>query len=137
MNWMHFLLAVLAAGIISSFTDWFFGGILFHDKYLAYPEVWRRSLAKSEAPAVAWSIVLGFLTAAAFIFVCAVFHVRGYAGTLKLAMLCWLMIPVPLLITNALFIKLHPLVVVSHSLGWLTKLVVAALAAVLLSAQLA
>lgn len=133
MNWPRILLAVIAAGFVSSFTDWFFAGVLFHDKYLAHPEVWRQSPGKSERPAVAWSVALGFATAAAFIFACAEFHIGGYAGTLKLAGLCWLMIPVPLLITNALFIKLHPLVVVSHSLGWLAKLVVAALSAVLLA----
>ena len=131
MNWTHFFLAVLAAGIISSFTDWFFGGILFHSKYSAYPEVWRASVAKSETTAVIGSIALGFVTAAAFIFTCTVFHARGYSAALRLAGLCWLMIPVPLLIANALFIKLHPLVVVSHSLGWLAKLAVAALAATL------
>jgi hypothetical protein len=132
MEWKHFLLAVLAAGFVSSLTDWFFGGILFHAKYSVYPEVWRASVAKSETSAVTWSIMLGFLTAAAFIFTCTVFHAHGYAETLRLAVLCWLMVPIPLLITNALFIKLHPLVVVSHSLGWLVKLGVAALAASLL-----
>ena len=39
MNWTHFVLAVLVAGIVSSFTDWFFGGILFHRKYSAHPEI--------------------------------------------------------------------------------------------------
>jgi hypothetical protein len=129
MEWGHFLLAILAAGVISSFTDWFFGGILFHDKYLAHPEVWRQTGGKSETPAVAWSIVLGFLTAAAFMSVCVIFTVHGYRAGIELAGLCFLMVPVPLLITNALFIKLHPLVVVSNSLGWLAKLIVAALVA--------
>jgi hypothetical protein len=129
MDWKHFLLAVIAAGIISSFTDWFFGGFLFHAKYNAHPEIWRASLRKNDAPAIAWSIALGFLTSAAFVAACAVFHLHGYSETLTLAGLCWLMVPVPLLITNALFIKMHPLIVVSHSLGWLAKLAVAALAA--------
>jgi hypothetical protein len=39
VNWTHFVLAVLVAGIVSSFTDWFFGGILFHRKYSAHPEI--------------------------------------------------------------------------------------------------
>jgi hypothetical protein len=132
MAWKHLLLAVLSAGTVSSFTDWFFGGILFHSQYNAHPEIWRPSVAKSETSAVTWSIALGFLTSAAFVFACVVFYVHGYADSLKLAALCWLMIPIPLLITNALFIKLHPLVVVSHSLGWLAKLGVAAIAAALL-----
>ena len=132
MKWKHFFAAVLAAGFVSSMTDWLFAGILYHSKYLTYPEVWRQRPGKSEATAVIWSVVLGFVTAAAFVLTCAVFHVRGYDGTLKLATLCWLMVPLPLLIINALFIKLHPLVVLSHSLGWLAKLCVCAVAAALL-----
>jgi hypothetical protein len=134
MNWAHFLFAILAAGIVSSFTDWFFTGVLFHDRYNAYPEIWRRSVVKSEAPAIGWSLALGFLTSAAFVTVAVVFHVHGYRETLPLAGLCWLMVPLPLLITNALFIKLHPLTVVANSLGWLAKLVICAFATAFLLA---
>jgi len=132
MEWKRFLWAVLAAGLVSSFTDWLFAGVLFHEKYNAYPEVWRPALRHSDTAAIAGSIALGFLTSASFIGVCLAFGVRGYESTLKLAVLCWLMVPLPLLITNALFIKFHALVVVSHSLGWLAKLLVAALAVALL-----
>jgi hypothetical protein len=129
MDWKHFLTAVIVTGFVSSLTDWFFGGILFHDKYGAHPEIWRQGPNKSEAPAVAGSIVLGFLTSTAFMTACIVFAVHGYRASLELAGLCWLMVPVPLLVTNALFVKLHPLIVLSHSLGWLAKLGVAAVAA--------
>jgi hypothetical protein len=125
----HFLLATFVTGFITSLTDCVFGGILFHGKYSAYPEIWRQGPSRGEAPAVAWSIALGFLTSAAFVSACIAFGVHGYRASLELAGLCWLMVPVPLLITNALFIKLHPLVVVSHSLGWLAKLGVAAVVA--------
>ena len=127
MNAQHFLWVVLAAGVLTSFTDWFFGGILFHKKYLAHPEIWRQTEGKSETPAVAWSVILGFVTAFAFALACVLFAVHGYRASLALAGLCWLMVPVPLLITNALFIKMHPLTVVSHSLGWAAKLAVVAL----------
>ena len=129
MNWKHFLLAILAASIASSFTDWLFAGVLFHDKYLAYPEVWRKELRKDDTGAITWSMILGLLTSAAFMAACIVFNIHGYRSTLEFAALVWLMVPLPLTITNALFIKLHPLIVVSHSLGWLAKLAVAALAA--------
>jgi hypothetical protein len=129
VNWKHFLAAVIVTGFVTSLTDWFFGGILFHDKYKAHPEVWRQGPNKGEAPAVAWSIALGFLTSAAFMSACVVFGVHGYHASLELAGLCWLMVPLPLLVTNALFVKLHPLIVFAHSLGWLAKLGVAALAA--------
>jgi hypothetical protein len=129
VKWTHFVLAVLVAGVVSSFTDWFFGGILFHGRYSVNPEIWRQSPGKSETSAVAWSIVLGFVTSGAFMAAYIVVPTHGYSGALKIAVLCWLIGPVPLLIANALFIKLHPLIVVSHSLGWLAKLVVAALVA--------
>ncbi len=32
---------------------------------------------------------------------------------------------IPLIVTNALFIKLHPVVTLSHVTGWLVKLIVA------------
>jgi len=41
----------------------------------------------------------------------------------------------PLLITNALFTKLHPAITASYSLGWLVKLVVAAVAVALFLAS--
>lgn len=127
MDWKHFLVAVVLSGIAGSFADWFFAGVLFHDKYMVYPEVWRPTLRQNDARPIAWSMILGFVTYAAFMAACVVFNIHGYRSGLQFAVLLWLMIPVPLTITNALFIKLHPLIVVSHSLGWLTKLVIAAL----------
>jgi hypothetical protein len=126
---IHYFLAVLVSGFIFSLTDWVFGGILFHAKYSAHPEIWRLAPGKSEAGSVIGSVALGFLTAAAFMAACVVFAIHGYRADFELAGLCWLMIPIPLLVTNALWIKMHPLVVVSHALGWLAKLCVGALAA--------
>jgi Protein of unknown function (DUF1761) len=129
VSWKHFLLAILAASVASSFTDWLFAGVLFHDKYFAHPEVWRKELRQDDTGAITWSMILGLLTSAAFMATCVAFNIHGYRSTLEFAALVWLMVPLPLTITNALFIKLHPLIVVSHSLGWLAKLAVAALAA--------
>jgi hypothetical protein len=125
----HILLAVLVSGFVFSLTDWLFGGVLFHDKYAAHPEIWRLAPGESETRSVVCSVALGFLTAAAFMAACLVFAIRGFRPAFEFAGLCWLMIPVPLLITNAFWIKMHPLVAVSHSFGWLAKLCVAALAA--------
>jgi hypothetical protein len=127
---MRIVVATLLSGILASFTDWFFGGYLFHKQYLAYPEIWRNAPGDKagENRAILWSVVLGFLTCAAFVFACIVFHIHGYFAAIHLALFVWLIAPVPLLITNALFIKMHPLNVVSNSLGWLAKLILAALA---------
>jgi hypothetical protein len=37
--------------------------------------------------------------------------------------------PLPLIVTNALWIKMNPLLALSHSLGWLARFVVTALVA--------
>ena len=129
MEWGKILLAILCSGLASSMTDWFFGGVLFHDKYNTYPEIWRASIEKSETSAVTWSVVLGFVACAAFILAADLFGVLGWNKIMVLALLMWGAGPVPVLVTNALFIKLHPLVVVSHATGWLVKLLLAATAA--------
>ena len=130
MNLGRLALAILLSGFLASFTDWFFGGYLFHKQYMTHPEIWRNKPGDkaAEKRAVLWSVTLGFLTCAAFIFACLVFRIRGYFAPIHFALFIWLIAPVPLLITNALFIKMHPLNVVSHSLGWLAKLILAALA---------
>jgi hypothetical protein len=42
MTWTRAGLAILAAAIATSLADWLFFGVLFHEKYKAFPEVWRR-----------------------------------------------------------------------------------------------
>ncbi|HKV27742.1 MAG TPA: hypothetical protein VJN90_05665 [Candidatus Acidoferrales bacterium] len=121
-------LAILLSGFVSSLTDWLFAGVMFHSKYMAHPEIWRRTPGanmKGENQAVAWSTLLGFVTCAAFVCTCLAFQVRGYTAALELAAAIWVMAPLPLLIVNALFIKMHPLTVASLSLGWLAKLLLA------------
>jgi hypothetical protein len=130
MNWTRFLLAILASGVGASLTDWLFMGVLFHGKYLAHPEVWRRPQGgPGEGRAILLATLLGFVTCAAFLFVCYRLDIHSPPRTLKLAAAVWLMVPVPLMITNALWMKLHWQIVLSNCLGWLAKLVVAALAA--------
>ncbi|HYL76280.1 MAG TPA: DUF1761 domain-containing protein [Bryobacteraceae bacterium] len=129
MNWTHFLMAVAAAGVVSSFTDWFFFGVLFHDKYAAYPEVWRAAPGKSETKTILTVTLMGLVTCAAFVFLYHLSSLHGYGAALELAGIVWIMAPVPLTISNALYVKMHPALVVSHSMGWLARLVAAALAA--------
>jgi hypothetical protein len=119
------VLATLLSGLAASMSDWLFFGVLFHDKMLLHPEVWRGG---GEGKAVAVSILLGFVTCAGFAFACSTFRVHGYARTLEFAVAIWVMAPLVIVVTNALFIKLHPLTVVAHSIGWLVKLLLAAVA---------
>jgi hypothetical protein len=130
MGWKSIALAIVVASITGSFTDWFFTGVLFHDRYRVYPEIWRKRT--SEAATITWSTILGVLTAAAFVAAYCIFHLHGAGAAMALAGICWIMAPLPLTIVNSLYIKIHPLVATAHSLGWLAKLASAAIAAGLL-----
>jgi len=48
----------------------------------------------------------------------------GYLQPLELAFAIWMIAALPATVTNFIFIKLHPAVLVSHSLGWLVRLMV-------------
>jgi hypothetical protein len=127
MSGLHILYAVLLYIIASGLTDWFFFGVLFHNKYSVHPEVWRRAQGSGgEGKAIAWSTLISLLTIAGFICACTTFSIHGLHLTLEFAAFIWIIAPLPLTITNALFVKLHPLIVVSHSLGWLARLLIAA-----------
>jgi hypothetical protein len=65
MNWTRLALITIAAGIVTSLTDWLFAGDWLHRRY-TYPEIWRQG---NEAKAIAWAAPLPFLTCAVFAFV--------------------------------------------------------------------
>jgi hypothetical protein len=132
MEWGKLGLVVLVSGLASSMTDWFFSGILFHDKYNAYPEVWRASVGQSETRNIVISILLSFLACAAVALGLKFFAITGWDKMFLFVVVVWAAGPLPTMVTNALFMKLHPLVVVSNSLGWLVKLLLVAIAAALL-----
>jgi len=125
-------LALLASGIVSSLTDWLFMGDWLYKRYDRNPEIWRYQGGQGESSAILWSSLFPFLTCGVFIFLCCGLHVHSYRGTLKLALAIWLIGPLPLTITNALWLKLAPAIAASYVLGWLVKLALAALAVALI-----
>jgi hypothetical protein len=125
MNIAHFAGAVLAATIVSSLTDWFFFGVLFHSRYQAYPEVWRSDLSgNKEWKAILMATVLSVFMVGTFLFLVHSLGLHGFLRPLKLALAIWVIAAVPITVTNFIFIKLHPGVLVSHSLGWLVRLAI-------------
>ncbi|MBI2681992.1 MAG: hypothetical protein HYX26_02020 [Acidobacteriales bacterium] len=129
MDMTRFALAALAGGFVSTFTDWFFFGVLFHDKNKVHPEVWRPEIQEGkERKAIILSSLLCFVTSAAFVFSAQRLYVTDMNHALKLAVAVWTIIALPMVVTNYLFIKLHPALLVSHSLGWLARLLVCAVA---------
>ena len=69
------------------------------------------------------------MTCGVFAYVIARFGLHSVAGALKLAVAVWLIGPLPLILTNAAFMKLHRVFVASYAVGWLVKLAIVALAA--------
>jgi hypothetical protein len=106
-------------------------GDWLYKRYDQYPEIWRYPLGQGEMKAIAWSAPLPFVTCAVFVLLCARLNLHSCTATVKLALAIWLLGPLPLLIANALFITLHPALTTAYSVGWLVKLVVAAVAVVL------
>lgn len=124
MNWARLVAIVIGAGVVSSLTDWFFAGDWIHRRY-TYPEIWRQG---AESRAIALTSPLPFVTCGVFAFVAARLGLHSVSSTLKLAVAVWVIGPLPLILTNAAFMKLHRVFVVSYAIGWLTKLVIVALA---------
>lgn len=125
MNWTRFVLVVIGSGVVSSLTDWFFAGDWIHRRY-TYPEIWRQG---NEGRAIALTSPLPFLTCAVFAAVVAWLRLHSVQSALALAAAIWLIGPLPLILTNAAFMKLHRVFVASYATGWLVKLAIVAVAA--------
>jgi uncharacterized protein DUF1761 len=129
MNWTRFLLAVLVSGLATSMTDWLFMGVLFHKKYLETPELWRNKPGQSETRGIIASSLVGAVSCAAFIYLCVWTGTLGLREVLRIAGIAWLAGPVPIIFSNIVWIKMHAILGVSHSLGWLARFVVTGLVA--------
>jgi len=110
MNWARLVAIAVGAGVVVSLTDWFFAGDWIHRRY-TYPEIWRQG---AEGRAIALTSPLPFL--------------HSVSGAVKLAVAVWLIGPLPLILTNAAFMKLHRVFVMSYAIGWLIKLTIVAVA---------
>jgi hypothetical protein len=124
MNWARVAAVIVGTGLLTSVTDWFFAGDWIHRRY-TYPEVWRQGV---EARAIALTSPLPFLTCGVFVCVVIWLGLPSVSSAVKLAVAVWLIGPLPLILTNAAFMKLHRVFVVFYSIGWLIKLLVVAVA---------
>ncbi|MEI9995997.1 MAG: hypothetical protein WDM91_15485 [Rhizomicrobium sp.] len=122
--------AAFGAGTVGVFTDWLFMGLLFHDAYDRFPEVWRSGIRDgTERRAILWSSVLGYVTSGGVVALCAAANARGIAAGLAIAVLAWIAGPLVVLAVNGFFIKLDAKITFAHSLGWLARMAIAGAAA--------
>ncbi len=127
MSWIV-LVAVFAAGIVASFTDWYFMGVLFHDRYFRFPDTWWPR-QKSEPMPIVYSTALGFITAAAVIALCALAGVDDVASGLKVAFIAWLSGSFVQVATTQIWVRIDPWVSLAHGLGYLARFLIAGVAA--------
>jgi Protein of unknown function (DUF1761) len=134
MDWM-LLVAIAASGAVSLFTDWLFMGVLFHDRYDRYPEIWWPAFREQgDTRAIVLSSALAFVTAAAVVVLCALTGANDFRSALTVAALAWAAGPLVVVITNGFWIKIDPAVTFAHAMGYLVRFLVAGAAYVLLAA---
>ena len=123
--------AIIAGLVVASLMDWLFAGVLFHDRYQAHPEVWRVNGPNPKALIAAQALTLPTV-----IGLVALMRITGHTSLpagLEIAALVWLIAAAPAILANGFFVKFHPLVTASHTVGWLAKLAaIAAVAALIL-----
>jgi Mg/Co/Ni transporter MgtE len=130
MHWM-LIAAIIVAGVLSSLTDWFFMGVLFHDRYNKYPDTWwlRGGSQDAERSPILWSTALGFVTAAAVVLLCVFAGVTSITGGLIVAALAAAAGPLVTTITNGMWIRIDPAVTAAHTLGYIVRFLIAGIAA--------
>jgi len=127
MSWI-IVVAVFIAGTLASFTDWFFMGSLFHDRYQATPETWWPRAGNETMP-ILYSTALGYVTAAAVMWLCALAGVDSVASGIKIAVIAWLAGSFVQVATTHIWVRIDPKVSLAHGLGYLARFVIAGIAA--------
>ncbi len=123
------LVAILVAGALGSLTDWLFMGVLFHDAYNRYPEVWREGVREGKSRrAILWSTALGFLMTAAVVVLCTLAGVARVRSGLVVGALCWVT-PACVIVINNMFVKMDPKITFAHCVGYGVRLLIAGAAA--------
>src|SRR5215471_12921262 len=123
MSWI-IVVAVFAAGTIASFTDWYFFGVLFHDRYFLHPETWWPRERSNTKP-ILYSTALGYITAAAVIALCAMAGVDSIWSGIKVAFVAWLSGSFVQVATTYIWIRIDLKVTIAHALGYLARFLIA------------
>jgi hypothetical protein len=132
MNGLHLsqaLLPGLIAGVLSIFTSWLWMGSIFHRFQRLTPQTWRRETTQSHALSSALHILSAIGIAVLFSIIgtdqSACFSI-GIGGAIRFAFACWCVFALPIVLGDAIYINLHPLVVVGKLLDWLCTSLLAA-----------
>lgn len=122
MNWIRLAAVAAAAGVLTTYTDWLLVGDWIQKRF-GHPEIWRKD-------AGVWAFVvataLPFLTCGAFAVLAWKLELVGVKHCVELAVAIWVIGPLPLVISNAVFLKLHRMFAALYAMAWLVKLMLVA-----------
>ncbi len=113
----------LIAGIISIFTSWILMGGIFHQYQKETPQSWRPEGARSYALASLLHVLTAIAIACLFTLIVrfnVAMFASGLLGSVIFAICIWGATVLPVILESALFVRLHPLVVVGRLLDSLT-----------------
>lgn len=131
--WM-IIAAIAVAGTLGTFTDWLFMGVLFHDAYNKYPEVWRPGIREGkDRTGIIVASILGYVMTAGVVLLCVMANVHTIISGLEVAFLAWLAGPLVPIVVNGFFIKLDPKITFAHVMGYLGRLMLAGIGGALAS----
>ena len=111
------------AGVVSIFTSWLWMGVIFHRFQAQTPNTWRPENNRSYAISSAIHFLACIAIATLFILVARTQmgpFAPGIHGALRFAAVIWMVIAAPLAIDAAVFVNMHPLVLIGQLLDWLT-----------------
>jgi hypothetical protein len=109
------------AGILSIFFGWLWMGVVFHRYQRLTPNTWRPENNKTYTLSSVLSLLTCIAIATVFLLVARMGGVfAGGSGALRFAAVAWMAFAAPVLVNAAVFINLHPWVVVGQVVNALT-----------------
>jgi hypothetical protein len=110
------------AGVLSIFTSWLWMGAIFHRFQKLTPQTWRPETARSHALSSLVHILAALGIVLLFTIVAGdqTSFAEGIGGSVQFALACWGVFALPIVLGAAIYINLHPLVVVGQLLDWLS-----------------
>jgi hypothetical protein len=135
MHWGGIGLAGLAAAVATFLTDWFFFGVWMHAKYNLHPEVWRPADASGgNRTGIVANAVINTVACFGLVTLLSCLGLTAWGPALGFAFGVWGLAILPILIVNTLFMRISPWLLLPNGLGYLARLVICAVATVLLAA---
>jgi hypothetical protein len=128
VSWLRLLGVLAAAAAVTSLSDWYFFGVLFHGRYRRTPGVWRAYRNRADQQ-LSLGAAQALLTVSTLVFILVCAH-QGWVSartSIPAAITLWVMVPVPLIAVNTIYIPMDRWIAAGHALGWLARLLLTAL----------